>query len=202
MLNLSVKMSKRVFLIRHGEALHNVNWQIFGKDAYYNKENLDAPLTDNGLLQATNLSRKWLNKSDIDLILVSPLTRTLQTANGIFADKPNIPIVAIDDIKEFPQGKHTPNIRKPKKELEKYWSNVDFDLIEPYDSFINKEETEKQLNRRIEKTKEYISFLDDNYHNIALVSHNTFITKFLGNSIEDEDSYGTIEHCFPYPIEV
>ena len=197
-----LNIGKRVFLIRHGEALHNINFSLFGKDAYFHKDNTDAELTDQGKLQATNLGRKWFNKSEIDLILVSPLTRTLQTANGIFADMPKLPMVAIDSIKEFPQGKHTPNIRKTKKELKEYWTNVDFDLVEPYDSFLGKEETEEQLDTRIKKTKEYISFLGKNYKNIALVSHSTFITKFIGNELEDENSYGIIEHCWPYPIEL
>lgn len=197
-----LKMSKRVFLIRHGEALHNVNFNIFGKEAYYHKDNTDAPLTHTGKLQATNLGNKWFNKYEIDLILASPLTRTLQTANGIFADMPKLPMVAIDSIKEFPQGKHTPNIRKTKKELKQYWTDVDFDLVEPFDSFIDKEETEEQLDDRVNKTKDYISSLNKDYKNIALVSHSTFISKFLGHSLEDEDSYGTIEHCWPYPIEI
>ena len=195
-------VAKRVFLIRHGEALHNINFSLFGKEAYYHKENLDAPLTDTGLLQATKLGNRWLNKPEIDLIMVSPLTRTLQTANGIFANNSNIPMVAIDSIKEFPQGKHTPNIRKSKKELECYWTNVDFKLVEDSDSFIDKEETEENLDDRIQDTKEYIKSLDKKYKNIALVSHSTFITKFLGNELEDENSYGTIEHCFPYAVMI
>jgi len=193
-------VAKRVFLIRHGEALHNINFSLFGKDAYYHKENLDAPLTNTGLLQATKLGNKWLNKPEIDFIIVSPLTRTLQTANNIFANNSNIPMVAIDSIKEFPQGKHTPNIRKNKNDLKELWKNIDFDLVEKYDSFIGKEETEKQLNNRVQDVKNYIIAI--NIKNIAIVSHSTFINKFLGNKLEDEDSYGTIEHCFPYEVEI
>lgn len=202
MLNVSLQMTKKVCLIRHGEALHNINWSIFGKDAYLNKDNLDAPLTDKGKLQATNLSNIWVNKCEIDIILVSPLTRTLQTANCIFADKHDIHMIALDSIKEFPQGKHTPNIRKSKKELEGCWTNVNFNLIEEEDSFIGKEETETSLINRIENTKEFIRSLDDKINNIAIVSHSTFITKFIGNELEDEDSYGTIEHCSPYYLHV
>ena len=63
-------VAKRVFLIRHGEALHNINFSLFGKDAYYHKENLDAPLTNTGLLQATKLGNKWLNKPESELKIV------------------------------------------------------------------------------------------------------------------------------------
>ena len=182
--------------------MNNTYKCIYCNSSYYHKENLDAPLTDTGLLQATKLGNRWLNKPEIDLIMVSPLTRTLQTANGIFANNSNIPMVAIDSIKEFPQGKHTPNIRKSKKELECYWTNVDFKLVEDSDSFIDKEETEENLDDRIQDTKEYIKSLDKKYKNIALVSHSTFITRFIGNELEDENAYGNIEHCSPYAVMI
>ena len=85
-----------------------------------------------------------------------------------------------------------------KNDLKELWKNIDFDLVEKYDSFIGKEETEKQLNNRVQDVKNYIIAI--NIKNIAIVSHSTFINKFLGNKLEDEDSYGTIEHCFPYEV--
>ena len=194
MINNSVR---KVFLIRHGEALHNINFKIFGKDTYFDKKNLDAPLTNTGISQAKTLGNTWLYKNNIDLILVSPLTRTLQTATNIFPEN-NIPMIALDSIKEYPQGKHTPNIRKNKNDLKELWKNIDFDLIEKNDRFIGKKETEEQLNNRVQNVKNYI--ISINKKNIAIVSHSTFINKFLGNELEDEDSYGTIEHCVPYEI--
>ena len=186
----------KVFLIRHGEALHNINFKLYGKDAFFQKENLDAPLTNTGISQAKTLGNTWLYKNNIDLIVVSPLTRTLQTATNIFPEN-NIPMIALDSIKEYPQGKHTPNIRKNKNELKLLWKNIDFDLIEKNDSFIGKEETEEQLNKRVEDFKNYIRSINKN---IAIVSHSSFINCFFGKELECEDSYGCLEHCFPYEI--
>ena len=188
---------RKVFLIRHGEALHNI--KLFGKDTYFDKKNLDSPLTAVGISQAKTLGNTWLYKNNIDLILVSPLTRTLQTATNIFPEN-NIPMIALDSIKEYPQGKHTPNIRKTKKELKSLWKNIDFDLIEKNDSFIGKKETEEQLNNRVQDVKNYIIAI--NKKNIAIVSHSSFINCFFGKELEKEDSYGTISHCFPYKFEI
>ncbi|MDP6187105.1 MAG: phosphoglycerate mutase family protein, partial [Pseudomonadales bacterium] len=47
----------------------------------------DAPLVDKGILQAKELGKKWDNLDKIQKVLVSPLTRTLQTAENIFKDR-------------------------------------------------------------------------------------------------------------------
>ena len=50
-------MKKTLYLIRHGQALHNINFIKYGSNTYYNKINLDAPLTAIGdLLGLCNLS--------------------------------------------------------------------------------------------------------------------------------------------------
>jgi hypothetical protein len=88
-------VKKQVFGIRHGEAWHNILHSKLGDDAYNNFQ--DATLTTRGMSQA---SSNATSMPAPDLILVSPLMRTLQTADIIW---PNTPKVALECLQEYPQ---------------------------------------------------------------------------------------------------
>ena len=92
---------KNIYCIRHGLALHNVLGQEIGSKAYFLEKCFDAPLVDKGILQAKELGKKWDNLDKIQKVFVSPLTRTLQTAENIFKDKFGLKIIALDGIKSF-----------------------------------------------------------------------------------------------------
>ncbi|KAE8666756.1 Phosphoglycerate mutase-like protein 2 [Hibiscus syriacus] len=73
-------------LVRHAQGVHNVAGE---KDhvAYSSEEYFDAHLTPLGWQQADNL-RKHVHETGlskkVDLVIVSPLLRTMQTAVGVF----------------------------------------------------------------------------------------------------------------------
>ncbi|KAJ3706147.1 hypothetical protein LUZ61_009852 [Rhynchospora tenuis] len=77
---------KTLHLVRHAEGTHNVAGE---KDysAYLSDEYLDSPLTDLGWNQVDNL-RMHVQKTGlvkkIELIITSPMLRTMQTAVGVF----------------------------------------------------------------------------------------------------------------------
>nr|KYP48485.1 hypothetical protein KK1_029863 [Cajanus cajan] len=77
---------KTVHLVRHGQGIHNVEGDK-NYNAYMNPEYFDAHLTPLGWQQVDNL-RKHVHDSGlmkrIDLVIASPLLRTLQTAVGVF----------------------------------------------------------------------------------------------------------------------
>jgi len=81
--------TKDIHLIRHGQALHNVseNWSI-----------PDPILTDLGNFQASNLRNTFHNIS-VNLIVTSPLRRTIQTAIEIFKDS-NLCIYCLESCRE------------------------------------------------------------------------------------------------------
>jgi len=68
---------KAIHIIRHGEALHNI-------DRTYNL--CDPPLTDQGFAQAEALSIQLstISKFKPSAIITSPMTRTIQTARTLF----------------------------------------------------------------------------------------------------------------------
>ena len=109
-------MNKTLYCIRHGEALHNELYKKKGSQVFYNKDYVDTVLTPKGETQSLDLGKYWLNKNEIELVIVSPLKRTLQTAYNIFKDT-DIPIIALEFTREYPMGLHTCNKRSNLEEL-------------------------------------------------------------------------------------
>ncbi|KAG6784369.1 hypothetical protein POTOM_010060 [Populus tomentosa] len=78
--------TKTIHLVRHAQGIHNVEGE---KDynAYMSEELFDAHLTPLGWRQVDNLRKHvygfGINKK-IELVIVSPLLRTMQTAVGVF----------------------------------------------------------------------------------------------------------------------
>merc|ERR1712224_489287 len=69
---------QRVVLVRHGEGEHN---------ATRNYKLIDPHLTEKGIIQARSLSGHPLFNG-VELIVVSPLTRAVQTALEAFGPRP------------------------------------------------------------------------------------------------------------------
>ena len=117
---------KKVWCIRHGTALHNELYWYIGTRAF--SEFKDTNLTAKGHEESIHLGKTWDKIKDIDLVLVSPLTRTLQTATNIFKEQ-NVRMVAIDELMEHPQCFEVCNQRLDKKILINQYPHVDFSKI-------------------------------------------------------------------------
>ena len=192
---------KNIYCIRHGLALHNVLGQEIGSKAYFLEKCFDAPLVDKGILQAKELGKKWDNLDKIQKVFVSPLTRTLQTTENIFKDKIGLKIIALDGIKEFPQGMETCNKRRGKKELEVNFKNIDFSELDSDTDQMWREdrfETIEELEQRIEDFKNFLKKLDDD--NIAVVSHSSYLKQMLFGTIGDDSNQ--LNHCHPYKFDI
>ena len=192
---------KNIYCIRHGLALHNVLGQEIGSKAYFLEKCFDAPLVDKGIFQAKELGKKWDNLDKIQKVLVSPLTRTLQTAENIFKDKIGLKIIALDGIKEFPQGMETCNKRRERKELEVNFKNIDFSELDSDTDQMWREdrfETIEELEQRIEDFKNLLKKLDD--ENVAVVSHSSFLKQMLYGTIGDDSNQ--LNHCHPYKFDI
>ena len=190
-------MKKTLYLIRHGQALHNINFIKYGSNTYYNKINLDAPLTHTGIEQALDCASSWNLKNDIEAVVTSSLTRTLQTTQFIFGKTPNIPVLVLDELKEFPQGLHTTNKRQSLSTLKENFS-FDFSKIRHENDLMWSpvlEENEKELEMRVLLSKKIIKKLP--YNNIAVVSHSSFLHYFISQELEKPESYGSLPHCEP-----
>lgn len=171
-------MSKNVIGIRHGEALHNVVGKIYGTKVYEQFE--DTTLTTNGMRQAMEAI-----VPTPDLVLVSPLTRTLQTATLMF---PGAKIVALECLKEYPQHTEICNRRSPISTISKLFPHVDFsDCQTNLQNWPNEPPTPADnINIFHNKLKTF------NEDNIAVVTHSTWLKYFLTGKME---AFPEFEHC-------
>ena len=190
-----------LYCIRHGIGTHNVSYEKQGMKAFFDKNNYDAELTKEGFNQATELGYSWNEKKNIQLVIVSPLTRTLQTAVNIFNDT-NCKIIALDCLKEYPQGLHTCNKRKPREELKKKFMSVDFSFLDSDQDLMwnpSKLETIDELLSRINRMYDFIE--KKKLTNIALVGHNGFISMIKDQKFNyKENGDEELIHCYPYHI--
>ena len=192
---------KNIICIRHGRAFHNVLSDKIGEKAFSLKESFDAPLVEEGILQAKELGKNSKQLKKIDIVFVSPLTRTLQTAENIFEKNKIVRIVAIDKMKEFPQGIEVCNKRRNRIELKEKFKKVDFSSLESdSDQMWRADRYERidELKERIDEFKQFI--MNENYNNIAIVSHNNFLKELLFQNCGDE-TYN-LEHCNPYKLDL
>ena len=192
---------KNIICIRHGKAFHNVLSDKIGEKAFSLKESFDAPLVEEGILQAKELGENSKQLKKIDIVFVSPLTRTLQTAENIFEKNKIVRIVALDKMKEFPQGIEICNKRRNRIELKEKFKKVDFSLLDSdSDQMWREDRYEKieELKQRIKEFKQFI--MNENYNNIAIVSHNNFLKELLFQNCGDE-TYN-LDHCNPYKLDL
>jgi isoleucyl-tRNA synthetase len=91
------KSKNRYIFLRHGEALSNRKNLISSyPEKFFN------PLTQKGIKEVNNAARK-LKKLKIDLIVASPILRTLETAR-IVSEKLNVPIITDFRLREIDFG--------------------------------------------------------------------------------------------------
>lgn len=83
-------MPEAIFLIRHGQSTHNAAWEATGVDPLH----MDAPLSDLGRQQVM-AARDLASRLDVELVVVSPLTRAIETAIGLFGDSVPMLVTAL-----------------------------------------------------------------------------------------------------------
>lgn len=176
----------KIILIRHGQTNFNNNNQIQG-------HSFTSRLNENGKNQVEKLS-KIINKryKNIDIIISSDLTRTIQTTKIIYDNiiknkkkdiNKNIktPKIIFDkNLREINRGKF--NFKKIEKNHQ--WSKFE-NLWEMGIDFENKNdlkfETYKQLKNRVSNIIKKIKIIskNKNINNIILVSHGEFNKFFI-----------------------
>lgn len=196
-------MSKILYCIRHGLAEHNINYQKYGVSTFYDSKYVDTSLIPEGFRQVRGLRREWNQLHTIELVIVSPLKRTLQTAAELFKEH-SVPMIALECSREYPMGLQTCNKRSPRDSLKIKYPQVNFDDLQTnYDEmwFPHREETLEELNSRIEKLKEFIVSRPETH--IALVNHSSFIGQMINGHISYlENGETELEYCVPYIINL
>jgi broad specificity phosphatase PhoE len=202
--------------VRHAQGIHNVEGEKNHK-AYLSEDLFDAHLTPLGWQQVDNL-HKHVNASGIsnriELVVVSPLLRTLQTAVGTFggegykdgvntpllmtagagnSDRPAIsrlnrpPFIAVESCREH-LGVHPCDRRSNITKYRELFPAIDFSLIETDEDVLWKpdiREEDKDIATRGVKFFNWLSTRKEK--EIAVVTHSGFLYQTLNSFGNDCD---------------
>lgn len=147
-----------VHIIRHGQSLHNV-------DRSYNQR--DPPLTEAGHETSKNIELLGIIP---DLILVSPMIRTLQTAINAFPDLQN-------KIRVWPDLREAHNAECNKGSSKKYVvaQFPQFDYSQCSDEWDYPLNTTENAIARAETVRKRLRELSITHRNIVVITHRGFI---------------------------
>ena len=189
-------MEKTLFCIRHGYALHNKLFWTIGRKAY--GEFRDTPLLLEGYNQAKELNKKWKDINDVELVVISPCTRTMETAKFVFRDV-NVAMISEDFLIEYPVGGYEIcNQRKDLDHLKFAYPTVSFEQKNNEMVWGENEETKEELDERINAMFKWIGRRKEK--TIAIVSHSSYIGRMKDRIIGDEKN--ELHHCYPYKLMV
>ena len=170
-------MRRIITAYRHAQGWHNV---------LKNDQVQDPTLTSIGMMQA---ARSKGHRAEV--VLCSPLTRTLQTASHMF---PDTPIIALDCLIEYPFTDKA-NKRMSIVSLREVFPNINFNML----GHVNQKgvDPDEFLKRQFEEFKDKLSMFP--YRNIAVVGHSTWIHSY----ILGKPSIPNVElpHCEPFVLE-
>ena len=169
-------MFKKVYLIRHAQSEANAAIDLDNPTFYY-----DAKITTLGKEQALK-TRHQISEIDFDLIVCSPLTRTLETFSLLFP-KPISNTIFLPLVREHLDhscdvGRQPEILQKEFPQfnfgnLNKYWWNNNIPLNEKE----IKQELSYDLDKRVLSFKKWIK--ERKEKKIAVISHGTFISKII-----------------------
>jgi len=165
-----------IYLIRHAQSAFNAVHDPTKPDPMI----FDAPITELGETQAKQ-ARIEVEKLDIKYLIVSPFTRTLQTAQLIFEDRLQFQINA--EVRE--QLVNSCDVGSPPDKLTKEFPHLSFDHLDEcwwHDGEKDHRgiavEPEDVLMERAKGFVEYIR--RESIHSTAIVSHGNFIRALTG----------------------
>lgn len=184
--------NKTIYWIRHAESLSNISES--------NYKIVDPSLTLRGINQCDKL-KKYLeiNKiiDNIDLIVVSPLNRTLETYQNIIDDKlhNSILTISLDEIREFidqPCHKREEIDKKNKK-----YKFINFDMIQNNQDYLYKKFNGKESkNNIISRCEWFINWLKNRKEkNIMVITHGNFLLPMFENVLTDVDNKSFFSNC-------
>ena len=150
-----------LIFLRHGEATDNVKKLISDKEIYW------SLLTENGIKTVMESLESLPN--NIDVMYVSPLPRTIQTAHYVYEKYPSIQVIMEDRIREIQYGKysHCKN-NEELDETRKKQIAGDY-LVRFGDTGENKLDIETRLSEFLKDVSK------TNYENVLIVSHGSVI---------------------------
>lgn len=167
-----------IYCIRHGQAWHNLH--------VANHAIRDPSLTSWGEHQCHELSSNFPHKTEIDLIVASPIVRTLNTALLTFEDvikSKNLKVLALPELQETSDLPCDTGI--PPEELAKKFEGqpVDLSLVKPgWESKQGKfATTAVAIEARAREARQWVAARPEKV--VVVVTHGSCISSPLRDSI-------------------
>ncbi|CAM9156015.1 unnamed protein product [Ascophyllum nodosum] len=171
--------AKTIHFIRHAEGTHNKGAAEYGPGIYLNEEYADARLTEVGKEQCAKLKADNPGLKETKLVVISPLSRAIQTALLSIEQVEGVPWIALECARER-SGNHPCDRRRPVHELKEDFPTIIFDNIDEgedklYDA--NERESEESLMKRAKNLLDWLSGRTET--NIVVVTHGVLLTCFF-----------------------
>ena len=172
--------TKYLCLIRHGQGEHNPRKNPLALGFIPAMLKRDAKLTGKGKRQAENLQRplEWM---PFDLVLVSPLTRTIETATAAFADHPTpkrlCHLMCERATAPSDQGLPKPELLKRHPHIEQWqgWDELPEKFWPPLAA---PKAAEEEVSSRVQVFKQWLLAREETC--FALVGHSAFFRTMTG----------------------
>jgi broad specificity phosphatase PhoE len=162
-----------MILLRHGQSEFNLHFSATRRDPGI----IDPALTQLGHTQAEEAARQ-LAGQEIERIIVSPYTRTLQTVRPVAAAL-GVPVI-VDPIVRERYG-FACDVGSPRPALERDWPEHDFALVEDK-WWPDAEEPEADIVNRAKRFRNDLAARHD-WNTTLVVSHWGFILSLTGQSV-------------------
>ena len=198
------KRQKTIHFIRHAEGYHNQANHAYGDDTPVTYSTpgawdyIDARLTDKGIGQCVEARDSLLEGINPELVVVSPFTRTLQTAHIMFGGR-GYPFLVHNLCRER-SGKYTCDKMRSKSEIvadmqpiyDHSYDRIDFDsfgFTTPDDEVWTEEReaSESVIQRGVDMMKWLATRPETE---IAVVTHSSWLKhlfRSFGNTLVEED---------------
>ena len=172
-----------VLCIRHGESTFNAAWAANRTDPMH----WDARLSALGLEQVRQ-AREVMRAHPVELVLVSPLTRALETAVGLFRDHPHAPPMRIVPLLRE-RVENSCDIGRAPSELAAQFPALNFAHLSPVwwhaegdpDERGIHVEPEAIVRARVAEFRRSLAAYDERV--IAVVGHGTFLRHLTGRAL-------------------
>ena len=199
--------AKVVHLVRHGQGQHNVQAALRGAEAYKDARLLDARLDETGRRQATLLGERMrAARMIVDAVIVSPLSRTLETATLMFPPSDAAgglpappPFIAVEYCREA-FGGHPCDARRPCSVVAREFPHVDFSGVATDEDTWHdpdRRETVREVSQRCDQFLAVLRARPE--RNLVVVSHGVFLETLLNRcGLRCEDPVikaGRFENC-------
>ena len=205
--------SKILHLIRHAEGTHNLNEEQSKFPLHF-----DAKLTDRGVTQCHELA-KHTKRLDVEAVVVSPLTRSLQTSilsfphlyeglnNNASDNKKSVPFIAYEEWRETVN--YLCDSRRSTTDLQQSYPNVCFSNLEhehdpiwahyesifgDYNAHLAGRESRDPISLHNRAHSAWKVLLKRPEKNIALVGHSAFFMHIFTPLFDHANSVRGIGH--------